>query len=119
MRDFFASRRIAVTGGDGFLGRKLVAKGKTPAQTAKLLRLLVEDCLDPLLEWDSDTLEQALRGFCDGQGLTPKELFMAVRVAVTGRAAAPPLFETMAVLGKEVCRRRLRSAIDTLRTMKT
>jgi glutamyl-tRNA synthetase len=43
---------------------------------------------------------------------------MPVRVAVTGRTATPPLFETMAVLGKETCRRRLRSAIEVLRTMK-
>jgi glutamyl-tRNA synthetase len=43
---------------------------------------------------------------------------MAVRVAVTGRAATPPLFDTMAVLGKEVCRRRLRRAVETLRTTK-
>ncbi len=42
----------------------------------------------------------------------PNELFMAVRVAVTGRAASPPLFETLAVLGKETCRRRLRRAAD-------
>ena len=37
-------------------------------------------------------------------------------VAVTGRSATPPLFETMAVLGKEVCRRRLRRAADVLKT---
>ena len=36
---------------------------------------------------------------------------MVVRVAATGRAATPPLFETLAVLGKEVVRRRLRRAI--------
>ena len=41
---------------------------------------------------------------------------MPVRVAVTGRAATPPLFETMAVLGKEICRRRLRRAADALKT---
>ena len=40
---------------------------------------------------------------------------MAVRVAATGRAATPPLFDTLAVLGKEVVRRRLRRAIDLLR----
>ena len=50
-------------------------------------------------------------------GLDAGELFMTVRVAVTGRAATPPLFETMAVLGKEVCRRRLRRAADALRSM--
>jgi Anticodon binding domain len=35
-------------------------------------------------------------------------------VAATGRVATPPLFETLAVLGKEVVRRRLRRAIDVL-----
>ena len=43
---------------------------------------------------------------------------MTVRVAVTGRKASPPLFETMAVLGKETCRRRLRRAIETLKGQK-
>jgi len=43
---------------------------------------------------------------------------MSIRVAVTGRTATPPLFDTMEVLGKEICRRRLRSAVDVLRTMK-
>ena len=41
---------------------------------------------------------------------------MTVRVAATGRAATPPLFETLAVLGKEVVRRRLRRAIEVLKT---
>jgi glutamyl-tRNA synthetase len=42
---------------------------------------------------------------------------MAVRVAVTGRAATPPLFETLAVLGKDACRRRLRRAAEALRAV--
>ncbi len=49
-------------------------------------------------------------------GWAASELFMAVRVATTGRAASPPLFETLAVLGKETCRRRLRRAADVLKT---
>jgi len=43
---------------------------------------------------------------------------MAVRVAVTGRAATPPLFETLVVLGKEVSRLRLRRAIETQKARK-
>ena len=39
-----------------------------------------------------------------------------LRVATTGRAASPPLFETLAVLGKEICRRRLRRAAEVLKT---
>ena len=54
-----------------------------------------------------------MRAFCEASGWKLQELFMPVRVAVTGKAATPPLFETMAVLGKEVCRRRLRAPRDS------
>ena len=60
-------------------------------------------------------MEDALRAFAEAAGWKPKDLYMVVRLAVTGRAATPPLFETMAVLGKEVCRRRLRKAAEVLR----
>jgi len=96
----------------------LVAKDRTPAETAKAFRELLEDHLDPIPDWSAATVEAAMRAFCEKSGWTSKQLFMPVRVAVTGRAATPPLFETMAVLGKEVCRRRLRAATNLLRSMK-
>jgi len=97
---------------------KMVAKGRTPPQTAKAFRLLLEDQLDPILQWNAETVEEAMRRFCAAHDWSPKELFMPVRVAVTGRTATPPLFETMEVLGKARCRWRLRRAIETLRSMK-
>lgn len=97
---------------------RLVAKDLTPPQTAKGLRQLLEEWLDPVLDWTPETIEDALRGFCEAKGWSPKQLFMPVRVAVTGSTATPPLFDTMAVLGKEVCRRRLRRATEVLRTLK-
>ncbi len=97
---------------------KLPAKGRTGPQTAKLLRKMLENHLDGLLEWTAETVEGALRAFLEAEELTPKEIFMTVRVAVTGRTATPPLFDTMAVLGKEVCRSRIRKAIEVLRTIK-
>ncbi len=96
---------------------KLVGKQRTPAETAAVLDRLLEEVLDPLLEWDSQRLEAALRAFADAVGWKAGDLFMPVRVAVTGRAATPPLFETMAVLGKELCRRRLRRAVELLASM--
>ena len=98
--------------------RKLVARDMTPPQTAKALRLLVEDHLDPLMEWTAARIEEAVGAWCTSRDLEPKQVFMSIRVAVTGRTATPPLFDTMEVLGKEICRRRLRSAVDELRTMK-
>ncbi len=97
---------------------KLVAKNHTPAQTAKAFRVLLEEHLDAILEWNAANIEAAMRAFCEAHEWNPKELFMPIRVAVTGRTATPPLFETMEVLGKPRCRWRLRRAMETLRGMK-
>ena len=97
---------------------KMVAKNHTAPQTAKAFRLLLENDLDPILEWNAENIEEAVRGFCGENDWSAKELFMPVRVALTGRTATPPLFETMEVLGKARCRSRLRRAIETLRGMK-
>jgi len=97
----------------------MVAKGRTPPQTAKAFRALLEDHLDAVGSWHAAAIEEALRAFCEANDWSPKELFMPVRIAMTGRTATPPLFETMEVLGKERCRRRLRQAIETLQTMKS
>ena len=97
---------------------KMVAKNHTAPQTAKAFRLLLENHLDPVLEWNAESIEAAVRGFCEENDWSSKELFMPVRVALTGRTATPPLFETMEVLGKARCRSRLRRAIETLRGMK-
>ena len=41
-------------------------------------------------------------------------MFQPIRVAVCGRKNAPPLFETMAVLGKETCLKRIEQTIQQL-----
>ncbi len=96
--------------------KAMVAKGRTPAEVSKTLRALLEEEVDVVLDWNLETVEAAVRRFADRAGWASNELFMAVRVATTGRAASPPLFETLAVLGKETCRRRLRRAVEVLKT---
>jgi glutamyl-tRNA synthetase len=121
LQDFFSYATFFFTGDveyDEKALKKLVLKGRNGPQSGKILRKLVEDALDPLMQWDLEGVEGALRGFCEANELSPKELFMPIRVAVTGRTATPPLFDTMVVLGKEVCRSRLRRAIDAVRSVK-
>ena len=60
--------------------------------------------------FDHQSLEQALRQAAASLGLKAGPMFQPIRVAVCGRKNAPPLFETMAVLGREVCLARLRQA---------
>jgi glutamyl-tRNA synthetase len=110
---FFFTGEVAY---DAEARQAMVPKGRTPADTQKLLRALVEEELDSLLEWRKETLEAAIRRFSEKAGWPAGELFMTLRVATTGRVASPPLFETLAVLGKETCRRRLRRAAEFLKT---
>ena len=51
--------------------------------------------------FDHDSLDQALRAAAAQLGLKAGQAFQPIRVAVCGRKNAPPLFETMVVLGRE------------------
>jgi glutamyl-tRNA synthetase len=67
-----------------------------------------------LRDWDAASLEAVFRPLAEELKLKTGVFFGLLRVAVTGRTAAPPLFQTMEVLGKERCLRRLRIALDKL-----
>lgn len=64
--------------------------------------------------FDPDTLEALLRGFCLDLNLPTRELFMSLRVILTGKKFSPPLFATMSVIGREKCLNRLRLTIKKL-----
>ena len=64
--------------------------------------------------WDAASLEGAYRALADEVGVKTGQLFGAIRAAITGRTAAPPLFDTMAVLGRDRCVARMRRAIESL-----
>ena len=64
--------------------------------------------------FDHDSLDQALRAAASELGLKAGQTFQPIRVAVCGRKNAPPLFETMVVLGREVCLERIGKAAVSL-----
>jgi len=64
--------------------------------------------------FDALSLEGVLRPLAAELGLKTEQLFVLLRVATTGRSAAPPLFETLAVLGKERCLKRIDEARQRL-----
>jgi glutamyl-tRNA synthetase len=67
--------------------------------------------------FDHDSLEEALRAAAASLGLKAGPMFQPIRVAVCGRKNAPPLFETMAVLGRELCLARIRKAEASLQSL--
>jgi len=60
--------------------------------------------------FDHDSLDQALREAAAHLGLKAGQAFQPIRVAVCGRKNAPPLFETLVVLGRDVCLARIAQA---------
>jgi glutamyl-tRNA synthetase len=64
--------------------------------------------------WEADELEPPLRALVDDRGWKAGDLFMAIRVATTGRTATPPLFDTLVALGRDRTLARLDAAIDSL-----
>jgi glutamyl-tRNA synthetase len=67
--------------------------------------------------FDPASLEQTLRAAAEQLGLKAGQAFQPIRVAVCGRKNAPPLFETMAVLGRDVCLARIRQAEASLEAL--
>jgi len=65
-------------------------------------------------EFTHDALDAALRAASQELGIKAGQMFQPIRVAVCGRKNAPPLFETLAVLGRETTLKRINSALNLL-----
>lgn len=72
------------------------------------------DALEALPEWNHDACDAALRAAAASEGVKAGLLINATRVAIVGRAVAPPLFETMVALGKDRVIARLRRALPAI-----
>jgi glutamyl-tRNA synthetase len=93
--------------------RLLIPKKMDAAATADALRAAFAQ-LAALGAWSEGQLEEALRALAEELGLKPGQLFGAIRVAVTGRSVAPPLFATLAALGRERSLARIAAAARAL-----
>jgi len=65
-------------------------------------------------DWNIERLDGVSHGVLEEFGYFPKEAFMTVRVAISGRKATPPLFNTLVILGKERVLNRLNKALEML-----
>jgi glutamyl-tRNA synthetase len=94
--------------------RSVLVGKKVQAQAAANAIALASKKLQEAATWDAVTLEGIVRPLATDLNLGTGELFSLLRVAVTGRTAAPPLFQTMAVLGKKRCLKRFDTALQLL-----
>jgi len=94
----------------------LIGKNMSRESATQALKV-AQQRLEQSEVFDAESLEAVLRPLAVELGLKTGQLFGTLRVATTGRTAAPPLFQTMAVLGKERCLKRIEAALDNLRKL--
>src|SRR5580698_7435835 len=68
----------------------------------------------PSVEFKHDPLDQVLRAAAQELGVKPGQMFQPIRVAVCGRKNAPPLFETLEVLGRDTTLARIEQALEKI-----
>ncbi len=116
--------REAVSAADFFFMKELASydpaelipsKGGDAAMALRVLQHAQE--VLATTAFDHDSLDQALRTAAASLGLKAGPMFQPIRVAVCGRKNAPPLFETLVVLGRETCLARIRQAETNLKSL--
>ncbi len=73
----------------------------------RLLSALIPQ-LERIATWDAGTLEEAVRAFVEAQKAKLGSVAQPMRAALTGRAVSPPIFDILAVLGRDEALARLR-----------
>jgi glutamyl-tRNA synthetase len=105
--DFFFVDELSPYDAAGLIPQKGDAAMARAALTGAL-KILSE------VEFSHDALDAALRAGAAELKIKAGQMFQPIRVAVCGRKEAPPLFETLEVLGRETCVKRIARAIEIL-----
>jgi glutamyl-tRNA synthetase len=58
-----------------------------------------------------------MRAYVEESGFNANQVFGILRVATTGQKVSPPLFESMEIIGRDICLKRIQSAVDILNKM--
>ena len=109
MLDFFFSDKVEPAAKD-IPGRKMDV-GLTIDAVAAALKLC-----RTVSPFEPDQLETAYRSLAEEMGLKPGQLFSPIRVTTTGKTFAPPLFDTMAAIGRARCITRMEHGLEILKS---
>jgi glutamyl-tRNA synthetase len=90
--------------------KKRLRKEGVPALLAE-----VSERLAAVAPFEPAALEEAVHDYAQSRGLTMGLVVNALRVAVTGQGVGPGLYDCLAILGPEACRRRIAAALAMLR----
>jgi len=107
LTSFFFAGDLALKPSD-FEDRKM-----DPDAIRKAITRVIEEG-DLLAAWDKETLSLLFKQLADTFGVKLRDFLRPFYVAIAGSATSTPLFDSMAILGRDICRARLRRALDLL-----
>lgn len=94
----------------------LAVKQMEPGQVHRALTWTLW-ALDELPDWTSEAIDRELGRVAELLGLKRRVLLAPLFIAITGKSVSTPLYATMAILGRDLCRARLRQAADLFGTV--
>jgi len=94
--------------------KKRLRKDTVPALLAELDAVLAE--VEP---YDLGTLEKAIHAYAERSGRKMGDVVNPLRVATTGQAVGPGLYDCLFILGRATCRARIAQTLDLLRAEPT
>jgi len=104
---FFFSDEVPVKAED------LAVKGLGAERVGEILQLASSE-IEAMEEFDAPSIEALFRSLSERLGVKLRELTRPFYVAMTGSKASTPLFDSMALLGSDLVRMRLRRAMQVL-----
>ncbi|MDP2965895.1 MAG: glutamate--tRNA ligase [Pelolinea sp.] len=91
----------------------LVIADKTLDETGKIARDVLA-LLNEITDWNPTAIDSIMKNYMEENQLSPRQLLGFLREAIAGQKVTPPLFESMAVLGKTACIERIKRAIEVI-----
>ncbi len=107
LASFFWSRDVEYT------SETVLPKKKEAKETAELLQVLLF-AFEEQEEWLADQISISIRAIAQIHEWKIREITHPLFVAISGKKVAPPLFDSMEYLGKDICRVRIVKAMETL-----
>jgi glutamyl-tRNA synthetase len=90
-------------------------KKLSPAVIAKALAQVL-GAMDTLTDWNKDAIAALFKQSSEELQLKLRDLLRPFYVAIAGSAASTPLFDSMEILGRDLCRARLRRALELVQS---
>ncbi|MCA9523963.1 MAG: glutamate--tRNA ligase [Myxococcales bacterium] len=104
--------------GLGYAPEELLPKKRSAAEMLPVFRKLSEQ-FDALRSFTVESVDEAIKVVMEETGYKARDVFLPLRIAVTGSKASPELHETIVAIGPELCRQRIRLALEKLSSLQS